>query len=190
LRRRKIYHIIIFTVAITISLFIVAAAALHNPRIQTKVVKKLATIISNKIDLPVEIGYVNILWYDELYIKQISIRDTQGEELIDVDKITVNFSLSSLFNKTKIHIDDTWISGARVSLRNNAPDSLMNISYFARSGKSCRQVVRQILKHLQLAKSGLTMPISALTTCIKTPLATGGISVTLNCPISRASSVI
>jgi hypothetical protein len=113
-------------------LFIVAAAALHNPRIQTKVVKKLATIISNKIDLPVEIGYVNILWYDELYIKQISIRDTQGEELIDVDKITVNFSLSSLFNKTKIHIDDTWISGARVSLRNNAPDSLMNISYFAR----------------------------------------------------------
>jgi hypothetical protein len=113
--------------------FIVAVAALQNPRIQTKVVKKLATVISEQIGLPVEIGYVNLLWYDELYVRQISIKDTKGEDMIDIDEITVNFSLSSLLMKDRTHIDDAWVSGVQVSLRNNAPDTLMNISYFIKN---------------------------------------------------------
>ncbi len=132
MRHRKVFKIFLIGLTILFSAIIVIVAALHNPRIQTKIVKKLASVISNKIELPVEIGYVNLSWYDELYVNGISIKDTEGEKLIDINEMTINFNLTSLFGKEDIHLDKAWLSGASVALKNNSPDSLMNMSFFAK----------------------------------------------------------
>lgn len=130
MKSRALIYFPFAILAATILLFVAAVIALSRPSIQTKVIKKLTSIISEEIGHPVEIGYVNISWFDEAFLKDVWIRDTQGEEMIHVDRLNVNFSLSSFLNNGGIHLDQARLTGADVSLRNNAPESGLNITWF------------------------------------------------------------
>lgn len=132
---RGIVKFALNTLAILLFLLMAVVLALHHPGLQTKVAKKIAKGLSERIDLPVEIGYVNLKWYDELYVEQLTIKDVNSDELIHIDKLTLNFSLSGLFSKNETHIDKAEIYGARVALSNDSPDQTMNISHFVRKVK-------------------------------------------------------
>jgi len=105
---------------------------LSRPSIQTKVVKKLTSIISWRIGHPVEIGYANISWFDEAFFKDVRVKDAEGEEMIHIDRIDLNFNLLSLLNKKSVRLDHARLTGAKVALRNNAPGNALNISWFVK----------------------------------------------------------
>ncbi|MGK7395363.1 MAG: translocation/assembly module TamB domain-containing protein [Candidatus Cyclobacteriaceae bacterium M3_2C_046] len=122
----------IWLIALVFSLLFALIIALHIPSVQTKVVKKITSYISDQIDHPIEIGYVNLIWYDKMYLNDVVIRDTQHEKLITVDQLIADFDLPTLFSPSQIHLDQVKLQGARVALKNNAVNEQVNISYFVK----------------------------------------------------------
>ena len=105
-------------------------AALQFPIVQTRVTQKLTAYLSEKIGLPVTIGYVNIYWFGNIQMKDVLIRDTEDEILIAAKKARANFNISSLITSKNFTLEKAIVEEADVRLIRNAPDSGFNINVF------------------------------------------------------------
>lgn len=57
-----------------------------------------------------------MLWFDRLELSGVSIYDTEGNRMIGVKEILINFKVSHLFQKRDINIDGIFIDSAHVFL--------------------------------------------------------------------------
>lgn len=104
-------------------------SALQIPYVQTKVAGKLTEIVSEKIQFPVEIGYVNIRWFDSILLEDVLIKDTGSNDMIKVKELFIDFQLYALFDPSNITIDKVTLDHAQVDLVKNT-DYGLNISLF------------------------------------------------------------
>src|SRR5690606_13278594 len=96
---------------------------------KTKVAAKLTEIVSKKIQFPVEIGYVNIRWFDSVLLEDVLIKDTESNNMIKVKELFIDFQLYALFDPSNISIDRVVLDQAQVDLIKNT-DYGLNISLF------------------------------------------------------------
>lgn len=104
-------------------------SSLQIPYVQTKVAAKLTEIVSKKIQFPVEIGYVNIRWFDSVLLEDVLIKDTESNNMIKVKEVFIDFQLYALFDPSNISIDRVVLDQAQVDLIKNN-DYGLNISLF------------------------------------------------------------
>ncbi len=107
--------------------------ALQIPFVQTKAVSKLTTYVSEKIQFPISIGYVNIRWFDMLLLEDVVIKDQTGAEMIQVKELLVDFELASLLDKQNINIDAVTLTESDVRLVKNSAVNGLNINQFIKN---------------------------------------------------------
>jgi len=128
--RRPLLKVLVLLIMFLASLMVGITAALQFPSIQTRVSQKMASYLSEKIGLPVTIGYVNIYWFGNIQLKDVVIRDTENEKLIEAKKVRANFNVRTLIRKRQITLEKALVEEARVQLIRNAPGNDFNINVF------------------------------------------------------------
>ena len=88
--------------------FILFAAAIQIPFIQTRVVKELSKAVSTRINYPVTIDQVQLDWYDELKINGLHIYDRKQNLMIGVSELLVDFDITTLISSNQIRLDRAY----------------------------------------------------------------------------------
>lgn len=123
----KIMVMIILTLS---ALLVGITAALQFPEIQTRVTHHFTKYLSKKLGLPVEVGFVNIYWLNQIYLEDLLVRDTQNDTLIYVANARLNYNFRNFISNKGITFNRAVIEHADVRVIRNAPDGRFNINIF------------------------------------------------------------
>ena len=115
--------------------FILFAAAIQIPFIQTRVVKELSKAVTDRIHYPVTIEQVNLDWFDELNVKGLRIYDLQQNLMIGVAELLVDFDITTLITINQIRLDRATFTQADVNLTKYSIEEEINIGGFIKSIK-------------------------------------------------------
>lgn len=116
--------------AFTFLLIFSIIIALVSPLIQNYALHKVTRFISNELNFPVQIKNIHISWLDEIILDEVVIKDKQGNKMISVEKIEVNYKLFSIFIDNTIEIESVILEKAAVKLVNHRYSNTFNINQF------------------------------------------------------------
>ncbi len=76
-----------------------------------------------------EIDYTNIRWFNSVVVEGTRIYDHDERKMIEIDELVLTFDLKSLIGKKDIQLNEAWVDGASVNLREEG-ESALNIDYW------------------------------------------------------------
>jgi hypothetical protein len=128
--KRPLLKILVILIMFISIMMVGITAALQFPEIQTRVTHQLTRYLSKRIGLPVEIGYVNIYWFNQIHLDDLLVKDTENDTLIYIQNARLNYNASSLIAGRDITFNKAIIEKADVRVVRNAPDGRFNINIF------------------------------------------------------------
>lgn len=86
----------------------IATIALQLPSVQTFVVQTVTSQVSDALGYPITIEKVNIKWFDVVALEGVSVKDTNQQRMIDVDRIDVNLNINNIIENAdrEIYLDE------------------------------------------------------------------------------------
>lgn len=96
--------------------FTLAFFILQIPYVQTTLTNRYLKSFSQVTGFPATVEETSLRWYDRLELDSVVIKDPEGNPMIAVDNLLVNFELSSLFADKNVNIDGVDLKGADVRL--------------------------------------------------------------------------
>lgn len=102
---------------------LVISVGIQLPFIQKAVISEVVQFVSSKTDHRIEIGRVNIDWFDQGVLKNIKVYDYQDSIMAEVRKVQVDFNLLKLIDEGAIRVDKLEMKKGSLHLA-NYPDSL------------------------------------------------------------------
>ncbi len=118
--------VLILLVAGTIGI----ALALQTSAVQTWLAGKATDWVTQQLGFPVSIGRVDIHWVDRASFRDVIIRDTEDNGMIEVPELEVDFHISTLLQGRDINLDEVFINGAKVRLVKSPKTNSLNIDDF------------------------------------------------------------
>ena len=125
---RKTIKAVLWAVLSFMLLFLILAALIQIPVIQTKLVQYATSFISNKTHTKVEIGNVHISFPQSVIVKGIYLEDTRADTLLYAGKTKINIALYDLFFRT-ITIRSFALEDATVRLYSAKTDPRFNYNF-------------------------------------------------------------
>ncbi len=95
---------------------------------QTQVAKIATTELSDRLGVPVQIGRVNIEWFNRLVLENVELEDQSGKQLFNADHISAGFEILPLING-KIVFTTVRLFGFTVNLSKETPQSPLNLQF-------------------------------------------------------------
>ncbi len=80
----------------------------------------------------IEIGYVNISWFDSVVLEDFKVVDTFDSTMIDTKSVLIDFSLLDLITQQGILLDAVQIDGSGLYLQKVNDSTALNITHFLR----------------------------------------------------------
>ncbi|MEA5140507.1 translocation/assembly module TamB domain-containing protein [Arcicella rigui] len=94
----KIFTKVILNTIVGLLLFaILGFLTLRSSYVQTFLAQYFAPKISKALGYPIEIKKVTIRFFDQATFEGVKVKDYQGHQMIDVDKLDVDFQIKNLF---------------------------------------------------------------------------------------------
>ena len=87
---------VLYTIVGVLLLVVMLVAGLRSSFVQTRLAQHYAPIISKALGYPIEIDKVTIRFFDEARLEGVRVKDYQGIQMIDIEKLDVDFQLKSL----------------------------------------------------------------------------------------------
>lgn len=115
--------------------FILFAAAIQIPFIQTRVVKELSKNVSDRIHYPVTIDHVYFDWFDELKVRGLRVYDLEQNLMIGVTDLLVDLNITQLVTVNQIRIDKATFDKADVNLTKYSLEEEINLGGFIKNLK-------------------------------------------------------
>lgn len=109
-------------------LYAMPAILLKIPFIQQKVADIATTELSDRLGVPVQIGSVNIEWFNRLVLKDLYLEDQQGEVLFEANHVAAGFEIVPLFRKQFV-FTTARIFGFSFNLKKQTPESPLNLQF-------------------------------------------------------------
>ncbi|MES2689211.1 MAG: hypothetical protein V4658_02345, partial [Bacteroidota bacterium] len=98
------------------------------PAVQTFVVHKATTFVSNKTHTRVEIAYLGINFPQSVVLEGVFAEDLTHDTLVSIRRLEVDVDMMALFNST-LYVRNLELDGATVKLRRTLPDSTFNFQF-------------------------------------------------------------
>ncbi|MCE7993133.1 MAG: hypothetical protein HEP71_14195 [Roseivirga sp.] len=102
---------------------------IHLPPVQNYIVDEVTTYLTEGTGYQSEIDYTNIRWFNSIVVEGTRIYDHDDRKMIEIDELVLTFDLQALIGKKDIQLDEAWIDGASVNLREEGKSAL-NIDYW------------------------------------------------------------
>jgi len=113
---RFLYKFLIRFIYWSLILSLVIFTLLQLPFVQTYLAGKATTYLSRKTKYPITISEVSIRWLNIASLKDVKVKDLQGNQMIDVPELTVAFYLPDFFSKRDIWLNEVTLDKANVRL--------------------------------------------------------------------------
>ncbi len=129
---------LLYLVLTVIGLALGILLSLQLPAVQTRLAKKGADWLSEKLLFPVTLDGVSIKWFDSLTLEGIRIKDRQGRPMITVGRLDADYNLQILLDSSahNIHLDEVVLYRANVQMIKNRLNGDTNLDDFiARIGQ-------------------------------------------------------
>lgn len=97
------------------------------PAVQTRLAKKVVSILSEKIGVKVEVDKVQVRFFDRVRLKEFYIEDFHQDTLAYVPDLDVSLSMLSVFNN-KLTIKDVDLNNSVIRLRKYEGENKLNLS--------------------------------------------------------------
>lgn len=108
--------IFLYTAFIVIAFGTLSFLILQFPEVQTALTSRYLSGFSEIVGFPATIEKMDLRWYDRLDLTNVNIKDPEGNNMISVGKLSVNFGFLELLQNGNVNIDEANIDKAEVSL--------------------------------------------------------------------------
>lgn len=109
--------------------------AIQSPKVQTFLAQKITKAVSNTIGTAVEIGNVEVEFFNTVKLNDFLVRDLNKDTLIFFNKASAELNYFSMFSKN-IDLDEIAIDGLYVNIYRPSTDTLFNFSFLGKEKKS------------------------------------------------------
>ena len=101
---------------------------LQIPSVQEKIAANASDRLTNRLNVPVKVGTVQIDWLHRLVLKDVSLNDLNGELLFEADHISAGFKVMPLFQKKWV-FTTVRLFGFTLNLKKDQPDGTLNLQF-------------------------------------------------------------
>lgn len=126
---RRIVSILLIFIVLLIVLFVCASFAIRIPSVQNKLVDRVATYLSNELDTKVEVGTIDIRFFDKLLLENFYVEDRQQDTLLFAESLKVDINTFTFFREKKFFVEDITLKKARFNLHRPADTTAFNTSF-------------------------------------------------------------
>lgn len=134
-QRKAVKTIIWFCASLFVALALLVATV-QIPYFQTRIVHKLAKIITERTGFQTSIKSVNIKWFDTIVLDSIVVVDDDRIPMIHVDEIAIDFDIRTFTDGQNIFLSETHLQGGQVNLIKSPVDSTLNMTRFIENVRS------------------------------------------------------
>ncbi len=118
---------VLFTIVSTL------LVAIQLPFIQTRLTQYAASYISEKLNYPTTLEGVHIMWLDYISLQGVTVQDTNGNDMIKVRELHLDYSLSHLIQGHRIHLDEARLIRPEVNVIIDKYSEGVNIDDYIRA---------------------------------------------------------
>ena len=104
------------------------AIVLQIPSVQEKIATDVSENLSSRLNVPVEVGKVDIDWLSRLVLKDVSLNDQTGLLLFKADYVSAGFKLLPVIQKKWV-FTSIRLFGFTLNLRKDTPDGKLNLQF-------------------------------------------------------------
>ena len=133
--KKGILSTVLWTGTILGVLFVITFFAIQIPLIQTKIISTLSEFLGTRTDHEIKIEYVNISWFDSMYLEGVSVTDVFDSTMIESEHVMIDFSLLDLITEDDIILDAVQVGASGLYLQKLNDETAMNLSHFLRKIK-------------------------------------------------------
>src|SRR5690349_20179722 len=127
--KNRIRKILAYTFTAILFLLISSFLVLQMPPVQNWLVSRYLSDFSQITGFSTSAKSFRMLWFDRLELNGVSIYDSEGNRMIGVKEILINFKISHLLEHHHINVDGIYIDSAHVYLTKiNESDSSRNLN--------------------------------------------------------------
>jgi len=126
----KLKQILLYVPVFILILFALIVTVIQIPIVQTKILNSISKVISSRTDYNIEIGHVNLSWYDNILFENLKVYDNQDSTLLTTRNISANIGLYDLVVNKKIIFDEIDLKSPAVHLIKKTDSTAINISEF------------------------------------------------------------
>jgi hypothetical protein len=108
--------IVLYGLYFTLCFLVGAFLVLQIPGVQTALTTRIMKKFSKVSGFEVTYDRFHLIWYDRLEIDGLKIIDPAKNTMISAQRIRINFTLSSLWDKSEINIDNATLNESQVNL--------------------------------------------------------------------------
>ncbi len=100
----------------SVILLLLSFILLQLPAVQESLIERYTSKFSGASGFNVSYRHIYIIWWDRIEIKELLIKDPVENEMIKIEKLNVNFQLSTLLLGKNVNIDGVTLESASVNL--------------------------------------------------------------------------
>jgi len=126
--RRLLSFILTFSILLAILLLCVSFI-IQVPAVQNRLVDRVAAYLSEELNTKVEIGTIDIQFFDKLLLENFYVEDRQQDTLLFAESLNVNVNAFTFLGEKKFYVEDIRLKKARFNLYRHADSTDFNIAF-------------------------------------------------------------
>lgn len=128
---KKILRYIFILILVLVLVVVGALLAIQTPTVQTFLVDKVMTRINQEFGTTIDVGEVDIDFFGDIILKDVSAKDTKDNTFINIKKLTAELDLWNVIqNASDIKIKSAVLDSAQVEVITYKGDSVSNFIRF------------------------------------------------------------
>ena len=111
-----------------ISIYVSSMILLNIPSVQEKLATWVSSGLKEVLNTEISVGHIKLSLFNRIHIEDVLLHDRNGEEMLNVDRLTARFELDALF-QGKVVINSIQLIGFDMNLKKQTPDSPANFQF-------------------------------------------------------------
>lgn len=124
----RIKYIVRIIFGTTLGLYISMIVLLNIPFVQSKLASLASNELKSLLNTEVQVGHVDIGFFNRIIAKDILLNDQQGNEMLKVARLSAKFEILPLFKK-RLSINSVQLFGFNIHLNKETPESTSNFQF-------------------------------------------------------------
>jgi hypothetical protein len=111
-----IKRILLYGTYLFLILMVSGFILLQIPAVQTSIASRITSNFSKISGFEITYDQIYLIWYDRLEITGLLIKDPAENKMVEIEKVQVNFSLSTILLDKNINLDAASLNNGSVNL--------------------------------------------------------------------------
>ncbi len=126
--KSRIFKTIMAVILSLLTILLALVLLISLPPVQTRIIQVATSYLNKDSDFTVKIGYINISWFDAVYLKDLSVTDPLDSTMISTQRLHVDVSIIDLIRSNRFRLDAVNLENTKIQLIKPDSTSGLNIN--------------------------------------------------------------